>query len=99
MSKAYFEAGVASLDKLYDAMALESYLTDDKEWVKNWAGGAWGTLRSSDGVGGIAAKGSKDAPSPTQKVFDMLSGLKKLVAAELSGAAGLTVGFNELDGD
>jgi uncharacterized protein len=99
LSKDYFKAGVASLEKLYGAMALESYLTDDKTWVKDWVGGAWRTLKASDGAGGRNdGNANGDAP-PAQKVFDMANGIKKLIAAELSVAAGLTVGFNELDGD
>jgi uncharacterized protein len=99
LTRDYFQAGIASLDRLYNAMALESYLADDKTWVKDWTGGAWRTLKASDGAGGAIDAAAKDAPPPAQKVFDMASGIKKLVAAELSVAAGLTVGFNELDGD
>jgi uncharacterized protein len=99
LTKDYFKAGIGSLENLYGAMALESYLTDDKFWVKNWVGGAWRTLKASDGAGGAIDAASKDNAPPAQKVFDMASGIKKLVAAELSVAAGLTVGFNELDGD
>ena len=80
-------------------MALESYLADDKVWVKNWIGGAWRTLKASDGAGGHNDGNAKDDAPPAQKVFDMASGIRKLVAAELSVAAGVTVGFNELDGD
>jgi uncharacterized protein len=99
LSRDYFQSGVASLGRLYDAIALESYLADDKAWVKNWAGGAWRTLKASDGAGGgVDAAASGEKP-PVRKVFDMLSGLRKLAAAEMTVAAGLTVGFNELDGD
>jgi uncharacterized protein len=99
LTKDYFQAGVASLGKLYDAMALESYLSEDKSWVKDWAGGAWRNLKASDGAGGSADASNLADPPPARKVFDMLSGLRKLAAAEMSVAAGLTVGFNELDGD
>ena len=99
LSQIYFQAGIASLGKLYDAMALESYLGDDKVWVKSWADGAWRTLKASDGAGGALETAAKGDVPPLRKVFDMLSGLRKLAAAEMSVAAGLTVGFNELDGD
>lgn len=99
LSKFYFSAGVASLDTLYEAMALESYLPEDKDWVKNWAGGAWKTLKASDGAGGRADGVAKGDEQPVKKVLAMFSGLRKLVTGELSVAAGLTVGFNELDGD
>lgn len=99
LSGGYYEAGVASLDAFYEAMDLESYLPEDKDWVKNWAGGAWRTMRESDGAGGRGPGVAKGQQPPVRKVFDMFAGLRKLVSAEMSAAAGLTVGFNELDGD
>ncbi|MEQ1652236.1 MAG: imelysin family protein [Hyphomicrobium sp.] len=99
LSGGYYEAGVASLGAFYDTLELESFLPEDKDWVKNWAGGAWRTMRESDGAGGRGPGVAKGQQPPVRKVFDMFSGLRKLVAAEMSAAAGLTVGFNELDGD
>ncbi len=99
LSKGYFEAGVLSLEKLYDSMDLEGYLPEEKDWVKNWAGGAWRTMKASDGAGGRGVGVAKGDAPPRRKVFDMNSGLRKLVFGEISVAAGLTVGFNELDGD
>ncbi len=99
LSRAYFQTGVASLDKFYEAMDLESYLPEDKDWIKNWVGGAWRTLRASDGAGGrVSSVDRVDAPK-IRKVFDIISELKKLAGGEMAAAAGLTVGFNELDGD
>lgn len=99
LSALYYKAGVQSLEKLYNAMALESYLAPDKDWVKNWAGGAWKTMNASDGAGGRGDGVAKGDEPPVAKVLAMFSGMRKLVVAELSVAAGLTVGFNELDGD
>ncbi len=99
LAKDYFRAGVVSLSRLYDALALEAYLADDKRWVKDWVGGAWHNLKASDGAGGNSIAAAQSDPPPARKVFDLLSGLRKLSASELSVAAGLTVGFNELDGD
>ena len=99
LSKAYYAAGITSLDKLYQVMGLENFLDEDKDWVKNWAGGAWRTLRESDGAGGAAAGVPKQYAPSLRKVFDMLTGIRKLVVGEMSQAAGLAVGFNELDGD
>lgn len=99
LPKLYFRAGVESLDAYYQAMALESFLDDNKDWVKNWTGGAWRTLRESDGVGGVVAGVPKTFAPPVRKVFDMLIQLRRIVVGELSPAASLAVGFNELDGD
>ncbi len=99
LSKAYYAASVASLQALYDAMALEDYLPENKDWVKNWAGGAWRTMVASDGAGGHAAGVAQDDAPALRVLHDRISGLRKLIVGEMSIAAGLTVGFNELDGD
>jgi predicted lipoprotein len=99
LQKAFYASSVESLRSLYDGLQLEAYLGPDKKWVKNWVGGAWRSIESSDGVGGRAAKAQRDDAPPVREVFDKMNGLRKLVIGEMSVAAGLTVGFNELDGD
>jgi predicted lipoprotein len=99
LQKAYYAATVESLRSFYDALALEDYLLPDKGWVKNWVGGAWRSIESSDGVGGRRRHAQrKDAP-PLREVFDKMGGMRKLILGEMCVDAGLTVGFNELDGD
>ena len=99
LAREYFMAGAAANEALYQAMDLEGYLPEDKDWVKSWAGGAWKTIRDSNGAGGSAA-GAKpaDAP-PMRELHSKIGGLRQLVAKEMASAAGLTLGFNELDGD
>ncbi len=99
LSKAYYAASVASLQALYDAAALEDFLPEDKDWVKNWAGGAWRVMQASDGAGGRSASAAEDEAPLVRVLFDRITGLRKLIVGEMSPAAGLTVGFNELDGD
>ncbi len=99
LQNAFYEASIASLHQLYDTLQLESWLTPDKLWMKDWVTGTWRTLESSDGAGGRAPQGKReDAPTP-REVFDRTNGLRNMVANRLSVAAKLTVGFNELDGD
>ncbi len=99
MSKDFYTASVASVSELYDATAIESYLPEDKDWARNWAGGTWRAIKSSDGLGG-PAQGAAQTGAPTLKeLMARISGLRQLVAKEMIPAAGLTVGFNELDGD
>lgn len=95
----YFIAGVASLKAFYAALDLEAFLEPDKQWVKSWVGGAWQTLAMSDGAGGLAP-GVKTGEAPLlRKVLGMFVGLRKVTISVLAPAAGLTIGFNELDGD
>lgn len=97
--KAYYAASVASLEKFYDTLAMENFLPEEQDWVKNWAGGAWRTMRASDGVGGRRPEAGRDDTPSLRELFDKITGLRKLVSREMAASAGLTVGFNELDGD
>lgn len=99
LSKGYFRAGIDSLDAFYKTLGLEAFLDDDKDWVKNWTAGAWRALRESDGTGGVVAGAPKAFASPVRKVFDLLMQLRRIVVGEVSEAAAIAVGFNELDGD
>ncbi len=95
----FYRAEVDSLESLYSALDLESYLDESGAWMRNWASGAWRIMQASDGFGGLAANApQKNAPS-LRELFDRMTGLRKIVSREMSAAAGLTVGFNELDGD
>ena len=97
----YFESGAASLKALYDAMNLEAFLAEDKDWVKPWAMGAWRAILSSNGMGGVASSANvnkEDAP-PLKELHGRIGGLRQLIGKEMASAAGLTLGFNELDGD
>lgn len=99
LQKAYYAANVNSLKQLYDALNLEGFLGADKDWVRNWCGGAWRAIISSDGAGGLMPHSIREeAPTP-REVFDRMGGLRKLVIGQMTTAAKLTVGFNELDGD
>lgn len=98
-SRAYYMATVAALHDYYGVMNLESYLPEDKAWIVNWSAGAWRSILASDGAGGAAAAVKPEDAPPVRAVFDRMSGLRKLITSEISAAAGLTIGFNELDGD
>ena len=99
LQKAFYAASVASLHQLYDALQLEDYLKPDKHWMKNWLAGAWRTIEASDGAGGRSPNATRNDAPPVRETFDKMNGLRNLIANQLSIAAGLTVGFNELDGD
>lgn len=99
LQKAFYVASVTSLHELYDALQLEDYLKSDKYWMKNWLNGAWRTIEASDGAGGRSPNAKRDDAPLVRETFDKMNSLRNLVSSQLSIAAGLTVGFNELDGD
>jgi predicted lipoprotein len=99
LQKQFYTASITSLHELYNALRLEDYLKPDKAWMKGWSQGTWRTIESIDGAGGHAPHAQRKDTPTTREVFDRMNGLRNIVANHLSVAAGLTVGFNELDGD
>ena len=99
LSRDYFVAGASALEALNETLDLEGYLPEDKDWVRTWAGGAWRAMRESDGAGGPPPGGKKSAAPSVKELHDKINGLRQLVGKEMASAAGLTLGFNELDGD
>lgn len=94
-----YASTTASLRKLYDLLALEASLAPEKAWMKNWAHGTWRAVAMSDGMGG-AASSVPEADAPALKeVISRIGGLRMLIGKEMSNAAGIPIGFNELDGD
>jgi hypothetical protein len=95
----FYSASITSLHELYNTLQLEDYLKPDMAWMKGWSQGTWRTIESIDGAGGHAPHAQRKDTPTTREVFDRMNGLRNIVANRLSTAAGLTVGFNELDGD
>lgn len=99
LEREIYSAAVTSLQELYAGLDLESNLAPDKAWMKNWAHGAWRAMQQSDGMGG-AARGVEPGAAPSLKeVASRIGGLRQLIGREMSNAAGIAIGFNELDGD
>lgn len=99
LSRDYFVAGASALESLNETIGLEDYLPQDRDWVRTWAGGAWRAMRQSDGAGGPPPGGQKSSAPPVKELHDKINGLRQLIGREMASAAGLTLGFNELDGD
>lgn len=94
-----YAAAVQSLRALYDLLGLEGHIPASKAWMKDWARGAWRAMKMSDGMGG-PGEGVSAAEAPKLKeVASRIGGLRMLIGKEMSNAAGIAIGFNELDGD
>lgn len=99
LQREVYTAAVGSLSKLYGLLDLEAPLKPEKSWIKGWVTGAWRAMGMSDGMGGPAAGvPAADAPR-VQEVVSRIGGLRMLIGKEMSNAAGIAIGFNELDGD
>jgi predicted lipoprotein len=98
----YVSAGVASLKDLYEALGIASSAPKDKAWIPKWITTAFARLAVDAPAALKENAGAKD-PKERERDLRMLrfhvEGIRKLVGRELAPAAGLTLGFNELDGD
>lgn len=102
LSARYAAAGVASAKALYDTMDLARRMPSDKAWMPRWINSAFQRL-SRDAPSAI--EGIPDAKNNPERARDLrmvrfhIEGIRKLVGREIAPLAGLTIGFNELDGD
>ena len=103
LSARYIGAGIASTKALYGEMQLSSSVPKDKAWMPKWISAAFERLGrdAPAAVEGLshAAKDDPDRARALRMVRVHIDGIRKLVGRELAPAAGLMIGFNELDGD
>lgn len=102
LSAQYAAAGVASAQALYEAMDLGRSLPDEKAWMPKWITAAFGRLARDTPAAIEGIPRAKDNPERARELRMVrfhVEGIRKLVGRELAPAAGLMIGFNELDGD
>lgn len=102
LSARYLAAAIGSLQALYEAQGLGRKVPDDKAWMPRWIAQAW--VRLAHDAPAAIEKGAPTQPDPDRErelrmVRFHLEGIRKIVGRELAPLAGLTIGFNELDGD
>src|SRR3990170_1900161 len=101
LSARYVSAGIASIKSLYETMGLGRDVPGDKAWMPRWVTAAFGRLAhdAPAAVQGIPqAKNNPDRARQLRMVRFHVEGIRKLIGRELAPLAGLTIGFNELDG-
>jgi len=102
LSADYVAASIASNKALYDAMRLGDSVPKRKEWMPRWITTAFNRL-AEDAPTAVREKPSKGKDPERARRLRFLrfhvEGIRKLVGRELAPLAGLTTGFNELDGD
>jgi predicted lipoprotein len=102
LSADYIAASVAANKALYDAMGLDQSVPHAKQWMPRWITMAFGRL-AEDAPAAVRGKpsGGKDPDRAHRLRFVRfhVEGIRKLIGRELAPLAGLTIGFNELDGD
>ncbi len=105
LSKDYLRAGLAAGQDLYAAMRLDAYLTGARSGIGSLIGEAFRSARAKvDGPAWIASPADL-AQRPAGGIDDvrfvsyMIGQARRLIATQIAPAAGVTIGFNELDGD
>ena len=98
----YLEAALRSLEAMFEATGLIAYTPADKAWIRDWVRRAFDSLLTD----AAAVRQFDREPSGDAKSLAMLrrmrfnlNGLRQIVNRVLAPAAGLILGFNELDGD
>ena len=98
----YIAAGVQSAKALYEVMDLGHGVPKNKRWMPRWITAAFGRL-ANDAPAAVEdigrEKPAEDRARQLRMVRFHVENIRKLVGRELAPLAGLTIGFNELDGD
>ena len=103
LSVAYIQESVKSLKQLHEQFQLTDYARGSTAWTKDWVGHTFGTLERAVGelklpYGRSISKTDLDEDALRRLRF-YTNGLRQVYGRALAPAAGLTIGFNELDGD
>ena len=108
LAKDYLVAGIQSLRELKVTLRLEEVAArvgarePDKRWMQEWMASAVETLEGNAAVfAGPSAGAPETRPDikPLRQAAFFSNGLRQIIGRELAPAAGLLIGFNELDGD
>lgn len=98
----YIASSVASLKALYETMGLGNSVPENKAWMPRWITAAFGRL-AQDAPAALEkdaiARKSSERERQLRILRFQVEGIRKLIGRELAPLAGLTIGFNELDGD
>jgi predicted lipoprotein len=102
LSARYIVSGIASAQALYETMGLGRSVPSEKAWMPRWITAAFERL-ARDAPAAVEnmsrAKDNPDRERELRMVRFHVEGIRKLVGREIAPLAGLTIGFNELDGD
>lgn len=96
-------AALASLNRLNDTLALSDFARGRTAWVRAWTDQAFyavvRTAADLDVPGRSTLEAGDFDLSNLRKLRFYTNGLRQVIARQTAPSAGLTIGFNELDGD
>jgi len=103
LSTVYLRSSVEGTCELLDKIDLGYFAPKDKPWIKGWLPDACRILRQR--AANTEIPKSKDAFPGKLQAFDLrqlrfyTNSLRQIIGRQIAPTAGLTIGFNELDGD
>jgi len=96
-------AALASLRNLNDALALTDYAGGRTAWVKDWTANGFSALslraETLDVPEKLVLSADDFDVSQLRQMRFYTNALRQVIARQTAPSAGLTIGFNELDGD
>lgn len=103
LSKEYLATQLESSSELNEKLELSTFLPKEKEWQQDWISTAYHVLNREIVLlqipkGGKVAQGALNLQNLRALRF-YTNGLRQIIGKHVAPAAGLTIGFNELDGD
>lgn len=96
---AYFGSSVGTLTQLFGRANFIAYVPEDDATTKTSIAQAFALLAASDGAGGPADPAQSTTAPSLSDVMERLIRLRRIATENVAKPAGLTIGFNELDGD
>lgn len=108
LSKVFLLEGVNSVRKLHELMKLDDYARalgksdSKKEWLQNWFRNSYHGIDKEAAKLDLPARMKERGATDTAALRRMkfyVNGLAQIIGREIAPAAGLFLGFNELDGD
>lgn len=101
-SAEYMRAGLHGLALYYQVLRLQDYVPDEKAWIKKWISQAFQNLERDSSALLVLSGPHGENGNRQQRMKPIrfhINGIRRLIGLEVASAAGLTLGFNELDGD
>ncbi len=108
LSKPYVFAGIASLRQLHEALRLNEIAAalgakeSGNKWIEDWFRNAFNAMERDLKLIALPkdmASAGNTKTAPLRRLKFSLNGINQIIGRRIAPAAGLFIGFNELDGD
>ena len=103
LSADYLATSISSSCEMVEKLDLAPFIPDDKTWLREWLPNACRIMNDAASNFQIPQTPDQlweaDNKSRFRKLRFYSNGIRQVIGRDIAPAAGLTIGFNELDGD